>query len=186
MLALLFVTLPFVVRTVQPVLLELDREMEEAARSLGASRAADLPAGRPPEHPARDPLRGRARVREGGRRVRLARDHHRQPARTRREVSSVFIFGRIESGDQAGRGRGRRRPARDLVRASCSRSARSATTRRGTTVARRTRSAACVALAYLAAMLSGRSRSSSGAPSRTASAPPGTRSRRPRRCTRSS
>ena len=36
-LALLFVTLPFVVRTVQPVLIELDREMEEAARSLGAS-----------------------------------------------------------------------------------------------------------------------------------------------------
>ena len=36
-LALLFVTLPFVVRTVQPVLIELDREMEEAAKSLGAS-----------------------------------------------------------------------------------------------------------------------------------------------------
>ena len=34
--ALLFVTLPFVVRAVQPVLLELDREMEEAAASLGA------------------------------------------------------------------------------------------------------------------------------------------------------
>ena len=36
-LALLFVTLPFVVRTVQPVLHELDREIERAARSLGAS-----------------------------------------------------------------------------------------------------------------------------------------------------
>jgi sulfate transport system permease protein len=35
--ALLFVTLPFVVRTVQPVLIELDREMELAAASLGAS-----------------------------------------------------------------------------------------------------------------------------------------------------
>ena len=35
-LALLFVTLPFVVRAVQPVLLELDTEMEEAAVSLGA------------------------------------------------------------------------------------------------------------------------------------------------------
>jgi sulfate/thiosulfate transport system permease protein len=35
-LALLFVTLPFVVRAVQPVLLELDRDMEEAAASLGA------------------------------------------------------------------------------------------------------------------------------------------------------
>jgi sulfate transport system permease protein len=38
--ALLFVTLPFVVRTVQPVLLELDRDMEEAAASLGADRFA--------------------------------------------------------------------------------------------------------------------------------------------------
>jgi sulfate/thiosulfate transport system permease protein len=37
LVALLFVTLPFVVRTVQPVLLEMDREMEEAAASLGAS-----------------------------------------------------------------------------------------------------------------------------------------------------
>jgi sulfate/thiosulfate transport system permease protein len=37
--ALLFVTLPFVVRTVQPVLLEMDREMEQAAASLGASPA---------------------------------------------------------------------------------------------------------------------------------------------------
>ena len=42
MLALLFVTLPFVVRSVQPVLLELDREMEEAAASLGASSATVL------------------------------------------------------------------------------------------------------------------------------------------------
>jgi len=35
--ALLFVTLPFVVRSVQPVLIELDREVEEASASLGAS-----------------------------------------------------------------------------------------------------------------------------------------------------
>jgi sulfate/thiosulfate transport system permease protein len=36
LLALLFVTLPFVIRSVQPVLIELDKEMEEAALSLGA------------------------------------------------------------------------------------------------------------------------------------------------------
>ena len=35
--ALAFVTLPFVVRAVQPVLLEIDRETEEAAASLGAT-----------------------------------------------------------------------------------------------------------------------------------------------------
>ncbi len=36
-IALAFVTLPFVIRAVQPVLLEVDREVEEAAASLGAS-----------------------------------------------------------------------------------------------------------------------------------------------------
>ncbi len=36
--ALVFIGLPFVVRTVQPVLQDLEREMEEAAASLGASR----------------------------------------------------------------------------------------------------------------------------------------------------
>ncbi|WP_439127237.1 sulfate ABC transporter permease subunit CysT [Rhodococcus indonesiensis] len=47
--ALAFVTLPFVVRSVQPVLLEADREVEEAAASLGANnltvfRSVVLPA----------------------------------------------------------------------------------------------------------------------------------------------
>jgi sulfate transport system permease protein len=50
--ALLFVTLPFVVRSVQPVLMELDPEVEQAAASLGASnmttfRRIVLPALRP-------------------------------------------------------------------------------------------------------------------------------------------
>jgi sulfate transport system permease protein len=39
-MALAFVTLPFSVRTVQPVIAELDRETEEAAASLGATPAA--------------------------------------------------------------------------------------------------------------------------------------------------
>jgi sulfate transport system permease protein len=39
LLALLFVTVPFVVRSVQPVLIELDPEMEQAAASLGATPA---------------------------------------------------------------------------------------------------------------------------------------------------
>ena len=41
MVALTFIGLPFVVRTVQPVLEDLEVEVEEAAASLGAS------AGRP-------------------------------------------------------------------------------------------------------------------------------------------
>jgi sulfate transport system permease protein len=36
--ALIFIGLPFVVRTVQPVMEEIDREVEEAAATLGASR----------------------------------------------------------------------------------------------------------------------------------------------------
>ena len=52
LVALLFVTLPFVVRSVQPVLIELDQEVEEAAASLGATNATTfrrivLPALRP-------------------------------------------------------------------------------------------------------------------------------------------
>jgi sulfate transport system permease protein len=52
LIALMFVTLPFVVRSVQPVLLEVDRQAEEAAASLGASnlaifRRVILPALRP-------------------------------------------------------------------------------------------------------------------------------------------
>jgi sulfate transport system permease protein len=38
MIALVFIGLPFVVRTVQPVLQDLDKEVEEAAASLGADR----------------------------------------------------------------------------------------------------------------------------------------------------
>ena len=41
-LALAFVTLPFIVRTVQPVLAELDADVEEAAASLGARRLTTL------------------------------------------------------------------------------------------------------------------------------------------------
>jgi sulfate transport system permease protein len=37
--ALLFIGLPFVVRTVEPVLADMNREVEEAAMSLGANRA---------------------------------------------------------------------------------------------------------------------------------------------------
>ena len=42
LVALIFIGLPFVVRTVQPVLEELERELEEAAATLGADARADL------------------------------------------------------------------------------------------------------------------------------------------------
>lgn len=42
MVALVFIGLPFVVRTLQPVLEEVDREREEAAATLGATRAQTI------------------------------------------------------------------------------------------------------------------------------------------------
>ena len=82
--ALAFVTLPFVVRSVQPVLRELDREAEQAATSLGASNFVTFrrvdPAG---AHPG-DRERLQPGLREGGRGVRLDRPHQRQhPAQDR-------------------------------------------------------------------------------------------------------
>jgi sulfate transport system permease protein len=99
-LAMMFVTLPFVVRTVQPVLEELDPELEQAAHSLGASRATTF---RRIVFPNLLPgiLSGVAlafakAVGEFGALVIITGNI---PFRT--EVSSVYIFGRIESGDSA-------------------------------------------------------------------------------------
>ena len=78
LVALLFVTLPFVVRSVQPVLIELDREVEEAAASLGASNRDDLPADRAAGAAAGDPVGHGAGVRAVHGRVRLARADRRQ------------------------------------------------------------------------------------------------------------
>ena len=95
-LALLFVTLPFVVRTVQPVLIELDRDMEEAAASLGASnftifRRIILP-NLIPAILAGVALAFARAVGEFGSLVLITGN---LPFKT--EVASVFIFGQIES-----------------------------------------------------------------------------------------
>jgi sulfate transport system permease protein len=100
-LALLFVTVPFVVRTVQPVLAEVDVEMEEAARSLGAQRFTVfrrivLPSILPGILSGVTMVFARA-VGEIGAVVIISTN---LPFRT--EVSSVFIFNQIESGNQSG------------------------------------------------------------------------------------
>jgi sulfate transport system permease protein len=100
-LALLFVTLPFVVRAVQPVLLELDREMEEAARSLGASgvtvfRRIILP-NLVPAILAGVGLAFARCLGEFGSVVLISGN---LPFKT--EVASVFIFGQIESDNVTG------------------------------------------------------------------------------------
>jgi sulfate transport system permease protein len=99
--ALLFVTLPFVVRTVQPVLHELDREAEEAARSIGASeprvfRSIVLPNILPGILSGVALAFARA-VGEIGALVLISGN---LPYKT--EVASVFVFNHIQSGDQAG------------------------------------------------------------------------------------
>ena len=130
LLALLFVTLPFVVRTVQPVLLELDADMEEAAASLGASADGDLPAHRLPEPAAGDPLRRRARVRARGRRVRRGRAHLGEPAV--QDGGRVGLHLRAHPVERhRGRGGAVARAARSSPSRCCSPSAPCAAGRRG-------------------------------------------------------
>jgi sulfate transport system permease protein len=101
LLALLFVTLPFVVRAVQPVLLELDTEMEEAAASLGAGSLAIF---RRIVFPNLLPaiLSGVAlafarAVGEFGAVVLISGNI---PFKS--EVASVYIFGQLQSGNESG------------------------------------------------------------------------------------
>ncbi len=97
-MALLFVTLPFVVRSVQPVLLELDTEMEEAAASLGARpftifRRVIVP-NLVPALTAGVALAFARAIGEFGSLVLISGNI---PFDT--EVSSVYIFGLIEGGN---------------------------------------------------------------------------------------
>jgi sulfate transport system permease protein len=96
-MALLFVTLPFVVRAVQPTLMELDRDMEEAAASLGARpftifRRVVLP-NLTPAILAGAALAFARAIGEFGSLVLISGN---LPFDT--EVASVFIFSQIESG----------------------------------------------------------------------------------------
>jgi sulfate transport system permease protein len=100
-LALLFVTLPFGVRAVQPVLIELDREMEEAAASLGAGpwttfRRIVLPNLVPAVLSGAALSFARA-VGEFGSVILISGN---KPFDT--QVSSVFIFKQIESDNARG------------------------------------------------------------------------------------
>jgi sulfate transport system permease protein len=100
-LSLLFVTLPFVVRSVQPVMIGLDREVEEAASSLGARgatifRRVILPSLRPAILSGVGLAFGRA-LGEFGAVVLISGN---LPFKT--EMASVFVFGQLEAGDTTG------------------------------------------------------------------------------------
>ncbi|HEX2892969.1 MAG TPA: sulfate ABC transporter permease subunit CysT [Marmoricola sp.] len=99
-LALAFVTLPFVVRTTQPVLEALERDVEEAAASLGASRLTTfrrviLPA-LAPAIAAGAALSFARGISEYGSLVLLSGN---LPNRT--EVASVRVLAYLENGNQA-------------------------------------------------------------------------------------
>ena len=99
-MALLFVTLPFVVRAVQPVLLELDQDMEEAAASLGARpltifRRIVLPNLAPAMFAGVALAFARA-IGEFGSLILISGN---VPFKT--EVASVFIFKQVEAGNEA-------------------------------------------------------------------------------------
>jgi sulfate transport system permease protein len=101
LLALLFVTLPFGVRSVQPVLGELDREMEEAAASLGAShRTTFRRIILPNLLPAILSGAGLGFARAMGEFGSVVLISGNMPFQT--EVTSVHIYGQIESGNLAG------------------------------------------------------------------------------------
>lgn len=100
-LAMLFVTLPFVVRTVQPVLLELDQDMEQAAASLGARpavifRRIILP-NLAPAMVSGTVLGFSRAIAEFGSIVLISGN---LPFKT--QVAAVNIFGQIESGNPTG------------------------------------------------------------------------------------
>jgi sulfate transport system permease protein len=101
LLALLFITLPFVVRAVQPVLMSLERDVEEAAESLGARpwtifRRIILPSLRPAMLAGVGLAFGRA-VGEFGSVVLISGN---LPYKT--EVASVLVFAQIESDNTTG------------------------------------------------------------------------------------
>ena len=97
-MALLFVTMPFVVRSVQPTLMELDKDMEEAAASLGAGgltifRKVILPNLMPALMAGAALAFARA-IGEFGSLVLLANAFDTK-------VASIFIFEQIEAGRTA-------------------------------------------------------------------------------------
>jgi sulfate transport system permease protein len=97
-LALAFVTLPFAVRSVQPVLAALDREVEEAAASLGASRFTTFRRiVLPGLAPALLTGAGLAFARAIGEYGSVSLISGDVPFKT--EVASVRIYGLIESND---------------------------------------------------------------------------------------
>ena len=100
-IALIFVGLPFVVRTVQPVLEDMEKELEEAASSLGADRLlffrrGILPA-LPPVSPRRSAVLFLRAIGEYGSVIFIAGN---MPMIS--EITPLIIIGKLEQYDYAG------------------------------------------------------------------------------------
>ena len=113
-LALLFVTYPFVIRSVQPVLMELDRAEEEAAATLGASAWTTFRRVTLARPVALDPHGLGALVRPGARRVRQRGDGGRQSADVGQDGPALHLRRGRERQPARGDG-GLRGPARRLL-----------------------------------------------------------------------
>ena len=112
MVALTFIGLPFVVRTLQPALEDMDTEIEEAAASLGATRWQTLRPRHSADDPARAADRLRAGLRPGAGRIRLG-DLHFQQVGEGHSHADLHEAGAIRVRRSGGH---RRRDARGVVR----------------------------------------------------------------------
>jgi hypothetical protein len=111
---MIFIGIPFVVRTVQPVLIDLDAEIEEAAASLGANRWHTVFQGDPAEPDPGAADRICAGVRARGRRIRLG-DLHRRQSAERLEIAPLLIVIRLSGIPLCRCDRDRRRHAGGVV-----------------------------------------------------------------------
>ena len=101
LVALTFIGLPFVVRTVQPVLQDLDMEVEEAATTLGANRWQTFRAVIMPElWPALLTGVAMAFARSVGNTVRSSSSPGNMPLKS--EITPLLIMTKLEQYDYAG------------------------------------------------------------------------------------
>ena len=130
-LATIFVSLPFVVREVMPVLQEIGTDQEQAAETLGRHALADILAGDAAVDPLGRHLRRRARhgaragrVRRGQRRLRedLSGETETLPLFVENGFENFNHRGRLRGGDRARGPRARRPLQHELPPAAVARS----------------------------------------------------------------
>ena len=101
-IAMVFVTFPFVIRGVQPLLEELDESEEEAAYTMGASKAEDVLSGYFSVDAARHYRAARCWPSPGRSPNSVRLCSWRAIFRAKRLIASVYIFGEIESDNPQG------------------------------------------------------------------------------------